>query len=159
MYSIGKIFTKEDVFKDINNIDTYHSWHHHSSYSSLSVSSMVEKMNNDILAAHTNLIQAKILFITLGTARVHILKESNEIVSNCHKQPANLFDKKLLTTKQIVDNLRESFQLCQQFNPNLKVKEKVFFFCISLYFSSFIMLYLLISYIEYSPFLYIFRMM
>ena len=82
---------------------------------------MISNMNNDIHEAHANLMKAKTLFITLGTARVHILKETSKIVSNCHKQPADLFEKKLLTVNEIVDSLRETFQLCQEFNSELKV--------------------------------------
>ena len=82
---------------------------------------MLITMNRDIVTAHENLISAKVLFITLGTARVHVLKESNQVVSNCHKQPAHMFTKKLLSVDEIVATLRESLLLCRTHNPNLKV--------------------------------------
>lgn len=83
---------------------------------------MLENMNNDIKSANINLQEAKTLFITLGTARVHKLKNSNVIVSNCHKQPGYLFDKKLLTVNEIVESLSQTFEDCKAFNPNIKVR-------------------------------------
>ena len=80
-------------------------------------------MNTDIMVAHKNLLNTKVLFITLGTARVHQLIETNKIVSNCHKQPSNLFRKKLLTINEIVDSLRDTFLDIVKVNPNIKVKK------------------------------------
>ena len=117
----GKVFTESNLVQDSINNDTYHSWDHHTSYSSLSISQMLIAMNRDIVAAHENLISAKVLFVTLGTARVHILNASNQVVSNCHKQPSHMFTKKLLSVDEIVTSLRESLLLCRTHNPNLKV--------------------------------------
>jgi hypothetical protein len=108
--TLGKVFTESDLAQDSINEDTYHSWDHHSSYSALSTSQMLIGMNRDIVTAHDNLKTAKVLFVTLGTARVHLLKSSCRVVSNCHKQPSD-----------IVANLRESLLLCRNHNPNMKV--------------------------------------
>lgn len=118
---LGTEFSEDDVFKDSTVDDTYHSWGHHSSYSSLSVPSMLKRMNDDIIAAHNNLVSAKVLFITLGTSRVHVLKGANRVVSNCHKQPSILFEKKQLSVPQIVQSLREAIIACKVLNPRLQV--------------------------------------
>ena len=115
------VFTESNLVQDLLNDDTYHSWDHHSSYSCLSISKMLIAMNRDIIAAHENLISAKVLFVTLGTARVHTLNSNNQVVSNCHKQPAHMFTKKLLSVEEVVTTLRESLLLCRTHNPNLKV--------------------------------------
>jgi GSCFA family len=117
----GKVFTESDLAQDSINDDTYHSWDHHSSYSSLSPSKMLVGMNRDIITAHENLKTAKVLFVTLGTARVHLLKSSNQVVSNCHKQPSDMFIKAFLSVNDVVAALRESLLLCRQYNPTLKV--------------------------------------
>lgn len=117
----GKVFTESDLAQDSINDDTYHSWDHHSSYSALSTSQMLIGMNRDIVTAHENLKTAKVLFVTLGSARVHLLKSSNQVVSNCHKQPSDMFVKVSLSVNDIVANLRESLLLCRKHNPNLKV--------------------------------------
>ena len=121
----GKVFTESNLVKDSINDDTYHSWDHHSSYSSLSIPEMLIAMNHDITTAHENLVSAKVLFVTLGTARVHILNAKNQVVSNCHKQPAHMFTKKLLSVDEVVTTLRESLLLCRTHNPNLKVNRSV----------------------------------
>lgn len=121
----GKVFTESNLVQDLLNDDTYHSWDHHNSYSSLSIPQMLIAMNRDITAAHENLISAKVLFVTLGTARVHILNSNNQVVSNCHKQPAHMFTKKLLSVDEVVTTLRESLLLCRTHNPNLKVYKSV----------------------------------
>jgi hypothetical protein len=79
-------------------------------------------MNNEIITAHNHLLSAKTLFITLGTARVHLLNENSEVVANCHKQPASLFKKKLLTVDEIVKSLSYTLKECKRINPDLKVK-------------------------------------
>jgi GSCFA family len=120
-FVLVKQFTEDDVFKDTIADDTYHSWSHHSSYSSLSVPSMLKRMNNDITAARINLVSAKVLFITLGTSRVHVLKGTDRVVSNCHKQPSTLFEKKQLTVRETVVSLREAILACKELNPRLQV--------------------------------------
>lgn len=50
---------------------------------------------------------SKVVFITLGTAWVHVHKSSGRIVTNCHKQPANLFQKRLLTVEEISNSLKK----------------------------------------------------
>ena len=41
--------------------------------------------------------------LTLGTNRVYILKETNEIVDNCRKQPQNLFREEQLSIEECVN--------------------------------------------------------
>lgn len=121
----GKVFTESDLAQDSINDDTYHSWDHHSSYSALSPSKMLLGMNRDIVTAHENLKTAKVLFVTLGTARVHLLKSSNQVVSNCHKQPSYMFEKVLLSVNDVVATLKESLLLCRKHNPNIKVGHSI----------------------------------
>jgi hypothetical protein len=46
----------------------------------------------------------RFLFLTFGTAWVYVHKETGISVANCHKLPANLFEKKLLTVEEIANN-------------------------------------------------------
>ena len=81
----GKQFTFEDIFMD-ENTKIYHSWQHHSQYSSMNASEMLSRMNSTSAIARNFLShQSAVLFITLGTARVHTLKSQGLIVANCHK--------------------------------------------------------------------------
>lgn len=42
-----------------------------------------------------------VFFITLGTAWVYALKDTNQIVANCHKQPSHSFNKNLISIEMI----------------------------------------------------------
>ena len=64
---------------------------------------------------------ADYLFLTFGTAYCYRLIERDLIVANCHKIPANRFEKKLFTVDQITDIYRELLPQLQQFNPQLKI--------------------------------------
>lgn len=64
---------------------------------------------------------ADVLALTLGTAWVYRLHETGELVSNCHKMPASLFEKELLTTEDIVGSMAEAHALLRRLNPHLRL--------------------------------------
>jgi hypothetical protein len=59
-------------------------------------------IENFLTTKHQN--STRFLFLTFGTAWVYVHKEIGISVANCHKLPANLFEKKLLTVEEIVNN-------------------------------------------------------
>jgi hypothetical protein len=74
------------------------SWQCHSS-----VYNKSEAELNDLRATYkTNLASANVVFVTFGTAWVYKHIEGDVVVSNCHKQPAGLFNKELLSVELIV---------------------------------------------------------
>lgn len=63
----------------------------------------------------------RITFITLGTNHVYRLKETGEIVDNCQKRPATLFQEERLTVDECADYLRRTVnQLCSH-RPDAQV--------------------------------------
>ena len=60
-------------------------------------------------------------FLTLGTNHVYRLKETGEIVDNCEKRPAALFQEEQLSVDQCADNLRQSIDLLRSVNPDIHV--------------------------------------
>ena len=60
-------------------------------------------------------------FLTLGTNHVYRLKETGEIVDNCEKRPAALFQEELLSVDQCADYLRQSIDLLRSVNPDIHV--------------------------------------
>jgi len=85
----------------------WHSFSHHSDFSSPDKNVCLETINNNISAAAESLMRSSFVFITLGTARVYILRSTRQVVSNCHKLPEAAFERKLLSVSEIVDALRE----------------------------------------------------
>jgi hypothetical protein len=64
---------------------------------------------------------ARFLFITFGTSFAYHLNESNEIVGNCHKQPAQKFTKKLTEALEILIGWQQVVERIKQLNPELKI--------------------------------------
>lgn len=61
------------------------------------------------------------LIITWGTAWVYELKEQNQIVANCHKQPGKLFEKHLLELEEMETKSKKVISALEKKYPNLKL--------------------------------------
>jgi len=60
------------------------------------------------------------LIVSLGTSFVYQLKETNEVVANCHKLPSKDFTRKILNSKEIVDHLFNAILVLKETNPKMK---------------------------------------
>ena len=107
------------VFEDVEGV--WHSWLHHSSFSSVDVATVVARMNETTHRVADFLRDADVLIVTLGTAIIYRLKETGMLVANCHKQPDSLFVRERLTAYDIVDQWQMLLQLLESVNPKLKV--------------------------------------
>jgi GSCFA family len=94
-----KRFVENDLVQ-INGL--FHSWLHHGFYSDYNVVSTLNNINQSIDKARLFLKNTKRLFLTFGSATVYQLKTTGETVANCHKAPPPYFDKKRLSTTEIV---------------------------------------------------------
>ena len=59
--------------------------------------------------------------LTLGTNRVYILKETNDIVDNCRKQPQNLFREEQLSIEECVNYLSLAIDRLIELNKDIKI--------------------------------------
>jgi len=66
------------------------------------------------------LATADVVVLTLGTAWAYRLNETDELVSNCHKVPAEKFSKELLTPDEIINTVAETHAYLRQRNPKLR---------------------------------------
>lgn len=60
-------------------------------------------------------------FLTLGTNHVYRLKETGEIVDNCEKRPAALFQEEELSVDACADYLTQAISLLRQVNPDIRI--------------------------------------
>jgi len=60
-------------------------------------------------------------FLTLGTNHVYRLKETGEIVDNCEKRPAALFQEEELSVDACADYLIQAISLLRQVNPDIRI--------------------------------------
>ncbi|WP_107040024.1 GSCFA domain-containing protein [Brumimicrobium mesophilum] len=73
-------------------------------YSQKELKSKLIELRKDFLRV---LSTSKILFVTFGTAWIYEKKSSNQIVANCHKAPKEDFEKRLLSSNEIIQKWTE----------------------------------------------------
>ena len=113
-----RLFAEEQLF-EFNGL--WHSFFHHSRFSSVSRKQAVENINKNIIAGHEYLKQADFLFMTFGTAWVYEHIESKKIVANCHKLPSAMFKRFRLGVTDVVSSFNEIINRLKTFNPGLRI--------------------------------------
>lgn len=113
-----KQYTEADLF--FFN-ERYRSYMHHGSFAADSPAETLDTINKRIEKAYDSLPHTNYLLLTFGTSRVFTLKETGQVVSNCHKMPANIFDRTCLTVNRIVEDYAELIQDIQRINPRCKI--------------------------------------
>lgn len=99
----------------------WYSYHHHGKFSSTSAETTLQNINNSYERASSMLSRCERLVITFGTAYVYRLASNGEIVANCHKQPAQLFERTRLTVDEIVTRWDALLQKLTSHAPQCKV--------------------------------------
>lgn len=113
----NKLYGKEDLRYDNGQ---WYSLMHHGSFSSADMDECLQHINGRIGQAHQHLKSASWIIITFGTARIYEWKEDGKIVGNCHKLPARLFNRRLLSVEEIVSTYRELIGQIMQTNPKVQ---------------------------------------
>ena len=101
--------------------EVYYNYHLHSTFSSIQKETLTQQIQTTLESTSHFLTKVDVLMITYGTAWVYERKDTGEIVANCHKQPAALFTKRLLSQQEIVDSFRTLHTLLQDIRPNLRI--------------------------------------
>lgn len=89
------------------------SFDFHGDFASRSVAEAVERMNRAVERGAKALREADTVVLTLGTAWVYRLP-SGEVVANCHKLPAQLFSREMMSVEQIEQRLAGMIMNCLQ---------------------------------------------
>jgi hypothetical protein len=113
-----RIFTESDLFQDQG---LWNSFYHHSRFSDVDSETAIEKINDRILLSREFLQKADFLMITFGTSWVYELRETGQVVTNCHKVPSSEFRRFRLDVDEITEVYRELLDELWRFNPNLKM--------------------------------------
>jgi len=111
-------FLKDDL---IEHKGVWHSFAHHGRFSSVNADETLQQINQRLQLSSEFLKEAKLLFITFGTAWVYRYLKTGKIVSNCHKIPAAEFDRERLSVSEIIALYQTLLNEMWQVNPNLKV--------------------------------------
>lgn len=116
-YIEPKIFKEDELFL-LNEL--WQSWQHHSLFSNFDKEKTLRKINDSQHTAHQYLKNASWLLVTLGSAYNYNLK-SGKPVANCHKAPADIFKKKLISIEEIISNLSSAIAELKSFNAGIKI--------------------------------------
>lgn len=103
----------------------YHHWDFHSRFSHTNPEQAVAQMNASIEAAHTFIQEVDWIFLTWGSAHYYTFKETGYDVSNCHRVPNKLFDKKMYEIDEMYNAFLKTLTELKQINPNVKVCQTV----------------------------------
>lgn len=119
-----KMSIEPNLFTD-KHIDFFNekwiSYAHHGKFSHPDKETFRQNISQCLNRAHDFFSSTDYLFLTFGTAYCYRLIERNLIVANCHKIPAQKFEKLLLNTEQLVKLYAELLTQLRQFNPQLKI--------------------------------------
>lgn len=104
-----------------NNLGTWFSFAHHGRFSGTDKYATLEQINTSMEKAASFFHHLNYLFVSPGTAWVYRLKETGEVVANCHKVPGDRFEKSLLGPDEITAAFDEMIRLLKERLPELKI--------------------------------------
>ena len=104
----GQAFEHDDVI--VVGENQYCTFSHNTSFWSSSETALLEQTNRSLAEAHVHFMASKWVVISLGTSWVFKNKVSGKVVSNCHKLPANQFDRQFLSVERSSQYLAEIVQ-------------------------------------------------
>ena len=114
----NELYTKDEL---IEHQQLFHSWDHHGSFSTDSIEKSLELINHAFENARQQLMEAKVLIITFGTAWGYFHIAERKTVANCHKFPAKYFKKSLMILDETIANWFELTKEIFEKNPRLQI--------------------------------------
>ena len=112
LFSENELFEHEGVWK---------SFSHHSRFAELSPQAFLNNTNKKLEETCEFLQTTDFLIITFGTSWIYRLKESGEVVSNCHKLPGSYFIREKLSPEAIVATYTEVIRNLLQIRPEISI--------------------------------------
>ena len=101
----GMPFVAEEVIRVGEG--QYCTFSHNTAFWNSSEKTLLEQVNQSLAEAHAHFAKSKWIIISLGTSWVFQDKETQKVVSNCHKLPAKLFERQFLSVEQSFHYLSE----------------------------------------------------
>lgn len=118
-YTLKNESPKEETY--LENQGLHANYDFHSSFSATARDTVKDRIELAITQSNKFLNKAKWVIITLGTAWVYERIDNGGIVSNCHKLPARLFNKRLLPQEHIIASLEPKLTKLRERNPDLQI--------------------------------------
>lgn len=99
----------------------YYSALHHGSFKSDSKEALIARIHAQNKLFGQYLQEADYVLLTWGSAQVYTWQSSQQLVANCHKLPAHLFEKRLLTVSEISSAYEIFITELLRINPKLNI--------------------------------------
>ncbi len=131
----GTLFNPVSIFKLINQaalkeilgsmgiIESQGVFHHydlHSDLSNIDKENLLKNANILLKRTGAQLPHTSIIIYTFGTSVVYELKETGEIVANCHKIPSEKFNRRMLEIDEIVHGFKINYELIKSINKDAR---------------------------------------
>ena len=116
--SDNKIFTEDELIFEQGE---WHSFYHHSDFSHHDLNTCLSKINSKMVETRKFISDADEIVITFGTAFVYKYLESGEVVSNCHKIPANKFERYRIGMYEVREFILSTVELLKELKPDIKI--------------------------------------
>ena len=114
-------YTQADERLYVENQKMWFHYDFHSQFISNSKGNLEAQINQTLYAINSLLPTTNHLIITFGTAFIYRLINPQIYVANCHKMPNNLFEKELLSVKDICKGFAILYKELKEINPDLKI--------------------------------------
>jgi hypothetical protein len=109
----------ETLFVESDNIWKHYNYHSH--WCASEKQSLIDSIHEQQGIVRENIKNSSVIIMTYGTAWVYNHLAENTRVSNCHKRPAKLFEKLLLTVDEITDSFKALYEKLHQINPDIRI--------------------------------------
>jgi hypothetical protein len=114
----NKIYSSAELF---NYQGCFHSMMHHGDFSSFSEKDCLQKINDRIQYSSSFLRKMDCLILTFGTSWIYTMKDTGQIVANCHKLPDSFFERRRLSVEEIVESMKSIIEDLLPIRPTLKI--------------------------------------
>ncbi|MEP2772891.1 MAG: GSCFA domain-containing protein [Fulvivirga sp.] len=118
-YAIRNKPPEKDTYLENQGLQANYDFH--SSFSALEKDTVKKRVELAIDQSSQFLNKTQWLIVTLGTAWVYERLDNGNIVSNCHKLPSRLFNKRLLSQEQIIASLEPKLAKLKELRPDMEV--------------------------------------
>ena len=99
-YNLNKKYSHDDL---LFHSGKFMSLKHHGKFRHYDAVALLNQLNDATENASAYLLHTDVVILTFGSAWIYEWVNNKEIVANCHKLPASMFTKRLLTIEEIVD--------------------------------------------------------
>lgn len=114
-------FGKEEPAACIQKEDVHVSYDASSTLYAMDSGTLAKLISDRLQILREALSSAKLLIVTLGSGHGYRLKESGNIVANCHQQPKIFFDKELTEAEEMLPVWNLAFNELKKINPEIQI--------------------------------------